>query len=138
MSKQRHQIIEAQTLMRNPAEPDAPSRLVQKHLFLRLCIKNVSSCVRFLSKVVILYEFLKVNFQKANVFSSGEPCGTKCTFKTCPKAYVFKTLHQKHVIPYEAFCKSCYLVHVFNVTFQKATVFSSGEPHGTSHTTSAA
>ena len=33
--------------------------------------------MKFLSKVYILYEFLTLNFQKALVFSSGEPRGTE-------------------------------------------------------------
>ena len=45
-------------------------------VFLRYLIKKYSFRTMFLSKVVILYEFLKVTFQKARVFSSGEPRGT--------------------------------------------------------------
>ena len=64
--------------------------------------------------------------QKACVLTSWKPCGTRCTFETCPKAYVFKTFHQKHVILYEVVVKSCYFVCVFECRFSKSICFLVG------------
>ena len=74
----------------------------------------------------IFLEILTLIFQRARVFSSGEPCGTRCTKKSDPKPCVFKTFRQKVMIPYEVFVKSCHFVRVFDTHFSKSMCFFIG------------
>ena len=93
-----------------------------------------------LSKVVILYEFLKVVFQRTCVLSSGEPCGTRCTSKSCQKRCVFKTFPKKYWFCIVVCQKSLFCMSFWKSLFKKHVFCHRGSPqnrgqhhtHGTS------
>ena len=60
----------------NPTEPDAITTVLKNFVFLKLFINKQWFCTMCFAKVVILYGCLNAIFQKARVFSSGEPHGT--------------------------------------------------------------
>ena len=80
----------------------------------------------FLQKVSKNHWFLNVIFQKACVFSSGEPRGTRCTKKSGPKQCVFKTFRQKVVVSLDVFAKSITKTLVFEGHFSKCRCFFIG------------
>jgi len=138
MSKQRHQIIEAQTLMRNPAEPDAPSRLVQKHVFLRLCIKKRHPVWGFCQKLSFCMSFYRSLFKKQMFSHRGNPAEPSAPsrlvqkhmfLRLCIKNMLFRMRLFAKVVIWYTFLMSLFKKQLFSCRGNPTEPVTQPRPH---------